>query len=145
MKKPISTPRNVAEYKAIENRASRLVGCCENSDEEAELEAIADAMDAYDTMARLAPLLNSPLIAAAYGIALVRLRGAPDIPTVLNAVGMARLGGRTLGHGSRSCHRTFLCARAVGRRPRLRVLASNKERFDEAAKSILRDEDKPSE
>ena len=34
-----------------------LVGCCENSQEEAELEAIADAMDAYDTMARLAPLL----------------------------------------------------------------------------------------
>ena len=30
-----------------------LVGCCENSQEEAELEAIADAMDAYDTMARL--------------------------------------------------------------------------------------------
>ena len=28
------------------------VGCCENSQEEAELEAIADAMDAYDTMAR---------------------------------------------------------------------------------------------
>ena len=24
MKKPISTPRNVAEYKALENRASRL-------------------------------------------------------------------------------------------------------------------------
>jgi hypothetical protein len=57
MKKPISTPRNVAEYMALENRASRLVGCCENSKEEAELEAIADAMDAYDTMARLAPLL----------------------------------------------------------------------------------------
>jgi hypothetical protein len=35
-----------------------LVGCCENSQEEAELEAIADAMDAYDTMARLAPLLK---------------------------------------------------------------------------------------
>jgi hypothetical protein len=34
-----------------------LVGCCENSQEEAELEAIADALDAYDTMARLAPLL----------------------------------------------------------------------------------------
>ena len=34
-----------------------LVGCCENSQEEAELEAIADAMDAYDPMARLAPLL----------------------------------------------------------------------------------------
>ena len=30
----------------------------ENSQEEAELEAIADAMDAYDTMARLAPLLK---------------------------------------------------------------------------------------
>ena len=29
-----------------------------NSQEEAELEAIADAMDAYDTMARLAPLLK---------------------------------------------------------------------------------------
>ena len=35
-----------------------LVGCCENSQEEAELEAIADAMDAYDTMARLVPLLK---------------------------------------------------------------------------------------
>ena len=58
MKKPISTPRNVAEYKALENRASRLVGCIENSDEEAELEAIADALDSYDTMARLAPLLE---------------------------------------------------------------------------------------
>ena len=45
MKKPISTPRNVAEYKALENRASRLVGCNENSDEEAELEAIADALN----------------------------------------------------------------------------------------------------
>ena len=58
MKKPISTPRNVAEYKALENRASRLVGCNEYSDEEAEHEAIADALDSYDTMARLAPLLE---------------------------------------------------------------------------------------
>jgi hypothetical protein len=40
------------------NRAGRLVGRCENSEEEAELEAIANAMDAYDTMARLAPLLK---------------------------------------------------------------------------------------
>ena len=45
MKKPISTPRNVAEYKALENRASRLVGCNEYSDEEAEHEAIADALN----------------------------------------------------------------------------------------------------
>ena len=58
MKKPISTSRNVADYKALESRASRLVGCCENSEEEAELEAIADALDSYDTMARLAALLK---------------------------------------------------------------------------------------
>ena len=58
MKKPISTPRNVAEYKALEKRAGELAGCCENSAEEAELEAIADALDSYDTMARLAPLLE---------------------------------------------------------------------------------------
>ena len=42
----------------FDKRAGELVGCCENSQEEAELEAIADAMDAYDTMARLAPLLK---------------------------------------------------------------------------------------
>ena len=36
----------------------RLPEGCNNSQEEAELEAIADAMDAYDTMARLAPLLK---------------------------------------------------------------------------------------
>jgi len=58
MKKPISTPRNAAEYNALDKRAGELVGCCENSAEEAELEAIADAMDSYDTMARLAPLLK---------------------------------------------------------------------------------------
>ena len=52
MKKRISTPANAAEYKALDKRASELVGCCENS------LAIADAMDAYDTMARLAPLLK---------------------------------------------------------------------------------------
>ena len=38
MKKRISTPANAAEYKALDKRA--------------------DAMDAYDTMARLAPLLK---------------------------------------------------------------------------------------
>jgi hypothetical protein len=37
-------------------RACRLLR--ENSKEEAELEAIADAMDTDDTMARLAPLLK---------------------------------------------------------------------------------------
>ena len=58
MKKPISTPAKAAEYKALNKRADELVGCCENSQKEAELEAIADAMDAYDTMARLAPLLK---------------------------------------------------------------------------------------
>ena len=58
MKERISTPANEAEYKALDKRAGELVGCCENSQEEAELEAIADAMDAYDTMARLAPLLK---------------------------------------------------------------------------------------
>ena len=57
MEKRISTPANAAEYKALDKRAGELVGCCENSQEEAELEAIADAMDSYDTMARLAPLL----------------------------------------------------------------------------------------
>ena len=57
MEKRISTPANAAEYKALENRAGELVGCCENYQEEAELEAIADARDSYDTMARLAPLL----------------------------------------------------------------------------------------
>ena len=38
MKKPISTPRNAAEYEALDKRAGELVGCCENSAEEAELE-----------------------------------------------------------------------------------------------------------
>ena len=37
---------------------SRRRGTSENSEEAAELEMIADAMDAYDTMARLAPLLK---------------------------------------------------------------------------------------
>ena len=55
MKKRISTPANATEYKALDKRACELVGCCENSQEEAEL---ADAMDAYDTMARPAPLLK---------------------------------------------------------------------------------------
>ena len=49
MKKQISTPANAAEYKALDKRAGELVGSCENSQEEAELEAIADAMDASDT------------------------------------------------------------------------------------------------
>ncbi len=54
MKERISTPANAAEYKALDKRAGELVVCCENSQEEAELEAIADAMDAFDT----APLLK---------------------------------------------------------------------------------------
>ena len=57
MKKRISIPSNAAEYEALDKRAGELVGCCENSQKEAELEVIADAMDAFDTMARLAPLL----------------------------------------------------------------------------------------
>ena len=58
MKKRIPTPSNATEYKALEKRASHLVGCCENSAEEAKLQAIANALDYYDTMARLAPLLK---------------------------------------------------------------------------------------
>ena len=58
MKKRISTPAHAVDYKALDKRAGEFVGCCENSQEEAELEAIADALDAYDTMARLAPLLK---------------------------------------------------------------------------------------
>ncbi len=38
LKKRISTPANAAEYKALDKRADELVGCCENSQEEAELE-----------------------------------------------------------------------------------------------------------
>ena len=54
----ISIPTTAAEYQALDKRAGELVGCCENSQEEAELEAIASALDSYDTMARLAPLLK---------------------------------------------------------------------------------------
>ena len=38
MKKQISTTANATEYKALDKRACELVGCCENSQEEAELE-----------------------------------------------------------------------------------------------------------
>ena len=36
---------------APETRARELVGCCENPAEAAELEAIADALDAFDAKA----------------------------------------------------------------------------------------------
>ena len=55
MQKPIAIPKTAAEYQALDRRAGELVGCCENSAEAAELEAIADAMDAK---ARLTPLLK---------------------------------------------------------------------------------------
>lgn len=46
----MSKPKLISEteYIRLLERANELVGCCENSPEEKELEALADELDAYE-------------------------------------------------------------------------------------------------
>ena len=46
----MSKPKLISEteYIRLLERADELVGCCENSPEEKELEALADELDAYE-------------------------------------------------------------------------------------------------
>jgi hypothetical protein len=47
MPKPKAKPIAKTEYEALLSRTNEFIGCCENSPEEKELEAIADQLDAY--------------------------------------------------------------------------------------------------
>ena len=118
-KSRISTPRNVAEYKALEKRAGELVSRWENSKEEAELRAMADAMGAYETMARLAPLLDRRHSQWHRQSVLLRASFFPHA--------LERLGFRIILFLIHELARISCCASSSV--PRLRLQSSTWERF----------------